>query len=98
MNRYPIWKYILILIALVFGALYTALNFFGESPAVQISSAKSTVKVESSMSERVETVLKQSGLQNTGVFLTSMAHKAVSVPALLMSTPSSRQKPRWNRH
>lgn len=68
MNRYPIWKYILILIALVFGALYTAPNFFGESPAVQISSAKSTVKVESSMSERVETVLKQSGLQNTGVF------------------------------
>lgn len=68
MNRYPIWKYILILIALVFGALFTAPNFFGESPAVQISSAKSTVKVESSMSERVETVLKQSGLQNTGVF------------------------------
>ncbi|WP_339937081.1 protein translocase subunit SecD [Undibacterium luofuense] len=68
MNRYPIWKYILILIALVFGALYTAPNFFGESPAVQISSAKSTVKVENSMSERVETVLKQSGLQNTGVF------------------------------
>jgi len=39
MNRYPLWKYILIVVALLFGTLYTLPNFFGESPAVQVSSA-----------------------------------------------------------
>ena len=38
MNRYPFWKYIIIGVALLFGAIYTAPNFFGEAPAVQISS------------------------------------------------------------
>lgn len=68
MNRYPLWKYILILIALLFGALYTAPNFFGESPAVQVSSAKSTVKIDEGMNARVEQALKQAGLSDTGVF------------------------------
>ncbi len=45
MNRYPLWKYLLIVFALVLGVLYTLPNFFGESPAVQISSGKATVKV-----------------------------------------------------
>ena len=43
MNRYPIWKYVVIAITMVFGLLYTLPNFFGEAPAVQVSSAKSTV-------------------------------------------------------
>jgi len=68
MNRYPLWKYLLIVIALVFGVLYTAPNFFGESPAVQISSAKSTVKIDESMKARVEQALQQSGLKDSGVF------------------------------
>ena len=46
MNRYPIWKYAIIALALVFGLLYTLPNFFGEAPAVQVSSGKATVKVE----------------------------------------------------
>ena len=68
MNRYPLWKYLLILIALVFGGLYTAPNFFGESPAVQISSAKSTVKIDNSLSDRVEQALQQAGLKDNGIF------------------------------
>ena len=68
MNRYPLWKYILIVLALVFGVLYTAPNFFGESPAVQISSAKATVKVDSSTLTRVEGVLAQGGIQPDGMF------------------------------
>ena len=67
MNRYPLWKYILIAIALVFGALYTAPNFFGESPAVQISSGKATVKVTSDMTVRIEQALQQAGLKAEGV-------------------------------
>lgn len=62
MNRYPLWKYIVIVIALLFGVLYTLPNFFGESPAVQISSIKSTLKVDSALSGRVEQVLDQANL------------------------------------
>lgn len=68
MNRYPLWKYFLIVIALVFGVLYTVPNFFGESPAVQISSAKATVKVEQSTMSRVEDVLVKNGMQPNGMF------------------------------
>ncbi|MEC4720230.1 protein translocase subunit SecD [Noviherbaspirillum sp. CPCC 100848] len=67
MNRYPIWKYILILLVLTFGVLYTVPNFFGESPAVQISSAKATVKVDQSMLTRVDEVLKSAGITADGV-------------------------------
>ncbi|MEN3292572.1 MAG: preprotein translocase subunit SecD [Burkholderiales bacterium] len=67
MNRYPLWKYILIVIALIFGALYTMPNFFGESPAVQISSAKATVKVDSAMMTRVEQALQKGDIKPESV-------------------------------
>ena len=68
MNRYPLWKYIIILIALLFGGLYTAPNFFGKAPAVQISSAKSTVKIDSGMVNTVEQALLQAGVKTDGLF------------------------------
>ncbi|HEX2603676.1 MAG TPA: protein translocase subunit SecD [Oxalicibacterium sp.] len=67
MNRYPLWKYATIIVALLLGVLYTLPNFFGESPAVQISSAKATVKVDSSLMTQVEDVLKKNGLQADGI-------------------------------
>ena len=67
MNRYPLWKYILIAIALLFGVLYTIPNFFGESPAVQISSAKATVKVDPSTISRVEDALTKNGIKPEGM-------------------------------
>lgn len=66
MNRYPLWKYITVVIALVIGLIYTLPNFFGESPAVQISSAKVTLKVEPAMLDRVGLILQQAGLNTTG--------------------------------
>lgn len=66
MNRYPLWKYILIVIALMFGLIYTLPNFYGESPAVQVSSAKSTVKVEPSLLPKVEQLLKEAGIAHNG--------------------------------
>ncbi|MDH4290640.1 MAG: protein translocase subunit SecD, partial [Aquincola sp.] len=57
MNRYPWWKYAIIVIALVVGALYTAPNFFGEAPAVQVSSGKATVKVDAALVPRVQSAL-----------------------------------------
>ena len=46
MNRYPLWKYVIVAFALMIGFIYTLPNFFGESPAVQVSSAKATIKVD----------------------------------------------------
>jgi preprotein translocase subunit SecD len=57
MNRYPVWKYILIAVAILLGALYSAPNYFGESPAVQVTSGKSTLKLTSDMIAKVDEVL-----------------------------------------
>jgi preprotein translocase subunit SecD len=62
MNRYPFWKYAIILIALLVGAVYTLPNFFGEAPAVQISAAKASVKVDAAVQTRVEQVLQAANL------------------------------------
>ena len=68
MNRYPLWKYVVILVALLLGAVYTLPNFFGESPAVQVSSAKSTVKVDPALMARVEGVLKDTKIAHEGIY------------------------------
>ena len=62
MNRYPVWKYAILVIVLLVGALYTLPNFFGEAPAVQVSSAKATIKVDSAVQQRVEEALKAAGV------------------------------------
>ena len=62
MNRYPWWKYAILAFALVIGIVYTLPNFYGEAPAVQVSSGKATVKLDASMSAKVEQVLAQAGL------------------------------------
>ena len=68
MNRYPLWKYLLILVVLLFGVLYTLPNFFGDSPALQITSGKATVKLSPDVVSQVTDVLKKGGLQSDNVF------------------------------
>jgi preprotein translocase subunit SecD len=63
MNRYPWWKYAILVIALLVGLVYTLPNFFGEAPAVQVSSAKATLKVDGSLVPRVEQALAQAGVR-----------------------------------
>ncbi|WP_337459528.1 hypothetical protein [Burkholderia thailandensis] len=58
MNRYPIWKYVVMVVALAIGFLYTLPNFFGEAPAVQVSSGKATVKLGADTLAQVEAALK----------------------------------------
>ncbi|MEN9623528.1 MAG: Protein translocase subunit SecD, partial [Pseudomonadota bacterium] len=58
MNRYPVWKYAIIVIAMLLGVVYTLPNFFGEAPAVQVSSAKATIKVDTQALQKVEDALK----------------------------------------
>jgi preprotein translocase subunit SecD len=69
MNRYPLWKYVMIAAALVVGLLYTLPNFFGEVPAVQISPAKSTAKIDETLLSRVDQALSQASIKPDGMFL-----------------------------
>jgi len=68
-NRFPPWKYALIALAIAAAFLYTLPNFFGESPAVQVSSVKATVKVDAALTARVEDTLKAANIPHTGVLL-----------------------------
>ena len=69
MNRYPAWKYALIGLTVALAFLYTLPNFFGESPAVQISSGKTTVKVDDDLLARVDAALKAAQVPATGALL-----------------------------
>jgi preprotein translocase subunit SecD len=68
-NRYPTWGYAAIAIAIVIAFLYTLPNFFGESPAVQVSSAKATVKLDNAVMRRVEDALAKANVPITGATL-----------------------------
>ena len=63
MNRYPAWKYTIIVIALLVGLIYTLPNLFGEAPAVQVSSGKATLKVDGTLVPRVQDALAKAGLK-----------------------------------
>jgi len=71
MNRYPLWKYITVAVALVLGFIYTLPNFYGELPAVQVSSAKATLKTDATTQTKVEDVLKTAGIGHDGILLDS---------------------------
>ena len=68
MNRYPLWKNATVIVAVVLGFLYTLPNFFGEVPAVQVSSVKATVKIDQRLQGRIEDTLAGAGIQPTGLF------------------------------
>ena len=69
MNRYPIWKYLVIAIILVIAALYTLPNFFGEAPAVQVSSLKAMAKIDGATVTKVQEALKAAGVNAEEVAL-----------------------------
>lgn len=76
MNRYPVWKYAIILIALVVGGLFALPNVFGESPAVQVSVAKASLKLDASALSRVEDALKVAGITADAVTLEGASIRA----------------------
>ena len=75
MNRYPLWKYIVIGVALLIGFLYTLPNFFPEVPAVQVSSSKASVKIDANLLAQVETALTQAKIDYRGAALDSTGVK-----------------------
>jgi preprotein translocase subunit SecD len=76
MNRYPVWKYAIIVVALLIAALYTLPNFFGEAPAVQVSSARTSVKIDSTTVARVEQALKDANIVPEAVNFDATSVKA----------------------
>ncbi len=62
MNRYALWKYLVIAGVLVISALFTLPNFFGEAPAVQISSGKVTNKVDALTRQKVDEAIAAADL------------------------------------
>ncbi|MCB1949997.1 protein translocase subunit SecD [Nitrosomonas sp.] len=69
MNRYPLWKYLIIAVSLLLGLLYTLPNFFGESPAVQISPLRVAAHADNALLQRVETTLANASINIDGLFL-----------------------------
>jgi preprotein translocase subunit SecD len=76
MNRYPLWKYAIIVVALLIGALYALPNLFGEAPAVQVSAGRASVRVDTSTVARVEEALAAQGVQPSLVQLDGNSVKA----------------------
>ncbi|MBI4191296.1 MAG: protein translocase subunit SecD, partial [Betaproteobacteria bacterium] len=68
MNRYPLWKYIIIGLALVLSVIFTLPNFFGEVPAVQISALRATAKIDTAVMDTVERALRSGGIVLDGIF------------------------------
>ncbi len=69
MNRYPLWKNLLVAISLIVAIVYSLPNLFGESPAVQISTSKSHLTIDTELLQRVEDSLKQEGVPYEAIFL-----------------------------
>lgn len=66
LNRYPLWKYLLILVVLVVGLIYSLPNLFPEDPAIQLSSAQGETLNERQI-EHVENALGENGIAVKGV-------------------------------
>jgi len=76
MNRYPVWKFAIIVIALLLGLVYTLPNFFGEAPAVQVSSSKMSSKVDAATLARVEDAIKAANVPSAAITLEGTSIKA----------------------
>ena len=76
MNRYPLWKYLLVLVVFILGLIYTLPNFYGESPAVQVLPLRANLKADSVLLQRVGDALKAANLNAEGVALDLTSVKA----------------------
>jgi preprotein translocase subunit SecD len=74
MNRYPLWKYLIMIVVTAAGLLYTLPNIFGEGPAVQVSSARSTVKVTADLEPKIAEILAAQNIANQGIYFTQTAN------------------------
>lgn len=68
MNRYPLWKNLLVLVVLIVATIYAMPNLFGDDPAVQVSASRSAT-VDLDLADKVETALKDGGIDYKGIEL-----------------------------
>ena len=76
MNRYPVWKYAILVVALLVAIIYALPNVFGEAPAVQVSSSRSAIKVDLTTVTRVQDALKAANITPDAVALDGASIKA----------------------
>ena len=69
MNRYPLWKYLMVFASILLGLLYTLPNFFGETPAVQVSTNCHSISINNETETRLLAALKQAGVNSDGTIL-----------------------------
>ena len=63
LNKYPLWKYVLILAVLVIGFIYSAPNLYPDDAAIQVSGASTSLQVNQADLDRVGTALNAAGIQ-----------------------------------
>lgn len=66
LNRYPLWKYLLILFVAVLGFIYSVPNLYSPDPAVQISGESSGTDIDQAVLQKVEQALKDAGIDYFG--------------------------------
>jgi preprotein translocase subunit SecD len=76
MNRYPLWKYLLIAAAFAFGLVYALPNLYGEAPAVQVLPLRSSLKADAALLRRVDDALKAAHLNAEALSLDMTSVKA----------------------
>jgi len=69
LNKYPLWKYILILAVLVIGFIYSAPNLYPDDPAIQVSGASTALQVNQADLDRVSKALTDAGIAVKGASL-----------------------------
>lgn len=65
-NRYPLWKYLIIALVIVLGALYAAPNLYPDDPAIQVSGATSALEMDAEVLARVQQALDDAGIEHFG--------------------------------
>ena len=68
LNRYPLWKNLMVIFLVAIGVLYALPNLYGEDPAVQISGTRGQ-EADSGVLSEVQTVLKDNHLTTKSVVL-----------------------------
>ena len=69
MNRYPLWKYLLIALTVILGVVYTLPNLFGETPAVQVSTNRQAIVINDQTEARVAAALQAANIPTDGMFV-----------------------------
>ena len=77
MNRYPLWKYVVIFVALLIGAIYSIPNLFGEVPAIQIAPARSGLKMDSHLHEKIDAAFQKSDLMKSQTGFEDLSQEGV---------------------